>query len=81
MIWHVMLPVHVLRHQGDVFILSVGVSEKGLGHFYALNKGEGVTNQTWLRNLAKEVSKQVGRAAPRGRKESQPKDSGSGLGL
>lgn len=40
-----MLPVRVLmhyqRHQGDVFILTVGVNEKGLGHFYALNKGEG----------------------------------------
>lgn len=43
MIWCVMLPVHVLmhyqRHQGEVFILTVGVNEKGLGHFYALNKG------------------------------------------
>lgn len=25
----------------NVFILSVGISEKGLGHFYPLNKGEG----------------------------------------
>lgn len=66
MIWCVMLPVHVLmhyqRHQGEVFILTVGVNEKGLGHFYALNKGGWgvVTNETWLRNLAKDVSKQVG---------------------
>lgn len=45
MIWCVMLPAHVLMHhqryQGDIFIPPVGLNEKGLGHFYALNKGEG----------------------------------------
>lgn len=45
MIWRVTLPVHVLmhyqRHQGDIFILTGGVSEKRLGRFYALNKGKG----------------------------------------
>lgn len=44
-IWREMLHAHVLmryqRHQGDGFILTVGVNEKGLGHCYALNKGKG----------------------------------------
>lgn len=50
--------------------------EKGWGIFVLGIKERGVTDSARLRNLAKAVSKQAGQAAPRGRNQWQPEDSG-----
>lgn len=80
-----MLPVHVLmryqRHQRDVFILTGGVNENGLGHFYALNKGEGGHQPDRVEKPGKRSVGAGGASCTQRQKTVTAQDSGSGPAL